>query len=193
MTKYVLLGGYAWRAEDGGKTFAQELVSGFKEPVRFLQVMFARPEDEWEDSLESDKKFYASHLPGVQTEFAIARKDTFIGQIRDADVINLRGGATAMLREGLEACPGWEKALEGKTVAGSSAGANLLSRYFHGLDKLTTFEGFGLIPYKVIVHWKSDEIAAGLDWDEAYEQLKKHGEDLPILTLAEGEFKVLTQ
>ncbi len=195
MTKYVLIGGYASKAADGGRAFAEELVEGFGEPVKFLDVMFARPEEEWAKSLETDKTFFATHLPHTKIEFKVADKKHFVEQAEWADVVNLRGGTTLLLRESLNEHPGWEKKLDGKTLAGSSAGANLMAKYYHGLNRLDVREGFGLVPVKVIVHWKSETVPPppGIDWDTAYELLKNHGENLPILTLAEGEFKVIEQ
>ncbi len=89
--------------------------------------------------------------------------------------------------------PGWEKELEGKTVAGSSAGANMLSKYFYGLDDLGLWEGSGSVPVKVLVHYRSDYNAPNIDWDKAEAELKAYKEDLPLVTLHEGEFRVFEQ
>ena len=48
----------------------------------------------------------------------------------------------------------------------------------------------GLLPIKVLVHYRSNYNAPNINWDKAYAELKAYGEDLPILTLAEGEFVV---
>lgn len=54
-------------------------------------------------------------------------------------------------------------------------------------------EELGLVPVKAIVHWKSDYNSPNVDWDKGYDELKAYGEDLPVLTLGEGEFKVIVE
>lgn len=191
MTKYILVGGYPKRAQDGGKALAEEMVKGFTEPVRFLVCYFARPEDQWEANFTDDKEFFAKELPGTSIEFKIATVKDFIEQLQWANVLYIRGGSMEPLYERLGKNPGWEKNLDGKTVAGSSAGAHALTKYNHKLDTPEIGEGLGLLPVKVLVHYRSDYNAPNIDWDAAYEQLKVYKEDLPLYTLAEGEFVIL--
>jgi hypothetical protein len=90
----------------------------------------------------------------------------------------------------LRECPEWINFLEGKTVAGTSAGGDALSRYYYGLDDKEMREGLGLVPLKFIPHFKSDYHGWEFDWDKAYNELKAYKEDLPILALAEGQFEI---
>lgn len=191
MTKYVLLGGYAWKAADGGKAFAETLVKGHTAPVKFLICLFARPEKLKWLLFAEDKSTFSSHLPESIIDFRLANVGRFIEQVQWADVIYFRGGKTQKLIEKLDQNVGWEKKLEGKTVAGASAGANMMAKYYYGLDKPGAREGLGLLPIKTIVHWKSDYNAPNIDWDKAYAELKTYGENLHILTLPEGSFTVI--
>ena len=68
-----------------------------------------------------------------------------------------------------------------------------MAKYYYGLDSLKLCEGLGLLPVKIIVHWHSDYNAPNIDWDKAYLELKNYKEDLPIITLAEGQFEVITK
>ena len=54
------------------------------------------------------------------------------------------------------------------------------TRYYYGLDSLKLCEGLGLLPIKVIVHWRSGYNAPNI-------------EDLPIITMAEGQIEVITK
>ncbi len=192
MTKYILVGGYPRKAPDGGKAFAEQFIRGFDEPVRLLECMFARPKENWEKSYAEDKEFWGKHLPDKQIEFQLADPGKFVEQVKWANAIYIRGGVSeAVLLELAAQGAGWEKELEGKTLAGSSAGAHAISKYYYGLDDLKIGEGLGLLPVKVIVHWKSDYNAPNIDWDKAREELQACKENLELFTLAEGEFKVI--
>lgn len=87
----------------------------------------------------------------------------------------------------------WTEHLAGKTVAGTSAGADALSKYYYGLDSLEARDGLGLVPVKTIPHFKSDYHGWEFDWDKAEAELKAYKEDLPLVALREGEFKVFQQ
>ena len=57
-------------------------------------------------------------------------------------------------------------------------------------------EGFGLLPIKFIPHWRSNsgiDDYLNFDWDEGLQDLKDYREDLPVYTLAEGEFMVFNK
>lgn len=192
-TKFMLVGGYPHKAPDGGKAFAEELVKGHTEPVKFLDCLFARPEETWGKGHAQDKELFGSNLPEKQLDMVLADSQIFIEQIKWADVIYIRGGSNDVLREALITQKGWVEALAGKTLAGSSAGANMLSKYFWSPDSLQCGDGLGILPIKVIVHYGSDYNAPNVDWEKAEAELKAYKEDLPILKLAEGQFEVVEQ
>lgn len=194
MTKYILVGGYPHKATDGGQAFAEELVRGFSEPVRILECLFARPRENWDKAYEQDQEFFTRHLANKKLEFRMANPETFREQVRWAQAIYIRGGASeAVLMALQQQSPGWEKELAGKTLAGSSAGAHAISKYYYGLDDLKIGPGLGLLSLKVIVHYRSDYNTPNIDWDKAYSELKDFGEDLPIKALGEGQFETIRQ
>jgi len=193
MTRYILSGGYPWKAADGGKAFAQAVVQGFREPVQILECLFARSRDAWDQALSSDKEMFATLLPDTRVQLQLAEPETFIEQIRSADVVYIRGGDWDPLVAALGKSPGWEKVLDGKTLVGGSAGAMLIAKYDYDIDALKLHEGLGLLPVKAQVHYRSDYNAPNVDWDKADAELKNYREDLPILNLGEGEFEVIEQ
>src|SRR5258708_5026731 len=97
MTKFILVGGYPRKASDGGRAFSQELVRGFKEPVKILDCLFARPRDIWAESFKQDQEFYTKNLPETKIELVMADPDIFLKQIAESDVIYVRGGDTRLL------------------------------------------------------------------------------------------------
>ena len=118
-----------------------------------------------------------------------AQVENFTEQVKNSDVVFIRGGHTSTFINTLNGNTSWVKELEGKTLAGTSAGAEEIAKYFSGLDSHVVEEGLGLISVKVIVHFKSEEY--NLNWDKALEELKNHKEELPVYALKEGEFVVI--
>lgn len=194
MTKVILVGGYPRKAQDGGKAFAEELIKDFKQPVKILECLFARPRDNWEKAFAEDKEFFTSLLPNNKLEFQMALPEKFKEQVKWADAIYIRGGASeAILLELQKQSKGWIEELSGKTLAGSSAGAHAISKYYYGLDDLKIGEGLGLLPLKVIVHYRSNYNAPKIDWDKAEQELKNYKGELEIVKLREGDFRVFNQ
>jgi hypothetical protein len=191
VTKFILVGGYIQKAPDGGKAFCEELVKDFPAPVKILDCMFARREEVWNESFAGDKELFAKYLPTNSFDLKLAEYEHFIEQVEWADAVFLRGGSSSELVDALKGQSGWTDYLEGKTVAGTSAGADALSTYYYGLDHLEMREGLGLLPVKVIPHFKSDYHGWEFDWDRAYAALKAYKEDLPVHALGEGQFEVL--
>ena len=191
MTKYILHGGYPAKLHDRGSAFFAELIRDHSEP-KVIECLFARPERDWEEAFAKDNIFVDQRFAEQKVDFRLARFETFLEQLRWADVVYFRGGETTLLVECMRKMEGWKDLLDGTTVAGSSAGAHMLAKYYYGLHSLKVGEGLGLVAAKVIAHYKSDFNAPNIDWDKAYEKLKVHREDLPILTLAEGQFETRT-
>jgi peptidase E len=185
MTKYILVGGYWTKGENEGQNFALELVKGFDRPVKILDCIFADSEQADNKFLE-DKERFSKFISNFELE--LATEDRFKTQIETADIVFFRGGDTEALINTLKKCGDWQSKLEGKTVAGTSAGAMALAKYSHALTQNKLIEGFGLVPVKVIAHWQSELYE--VEWQKALAGLKAYKEDLPIYTLKEGEYKV---
>jgi peptidase E len=190
MTKCILVGGYPSRATDGGRSFSEELVKGFSAPVKILDCLFARPVESWDQAFQQDKEFFQRNLPSTTLEIQLATPETFLTQMRWANAIYLRGGDTRTLIQKLNSVSGWTKELGGKTLAGSSAGADAISTHYYNLDMLTLEDGLGILPVKVIPHWQSDYNAPHIDWEKSKKTLEAYKENLPVLTLSEGYFEV---
>lgn len=198
VTKYVLLGGFATRAADGGAAFCNELVSGLRTPVRICECLFALPAESWEQAIVSDVELFRNAVPERIVEFACAEVVTFVHQIENADIVYFRGGSTKLLLLTLSSIEGWKEALKGKTVAGSSAGACMLSQYYFDTSEPDGMlhPGVGLVPVKVTCHYKAVQAeghrGAGRripDWDRIDTELALGGGDGAVVKLREGEFR----
>ena len=160
-------------------------------PVKLLECLFARPKENWDLAFHEDKDFFQKNLPDKKLDVVRADPDTFAEQVHWTNAIYIRGGSTQPLLDLLLKDIHWQKVLDGKTFAGSSAGANAIAKYYYGVTDLKLGQGLGLVAAKVTVHYRSDHNAPNVDWDKAYAELKSYKEDLPLLTLKEGEFKVM--
>lgn len=194
MTKYILVGGYVRKAPDEGKAFCEELVKDFSgKTVKILDCMFARPKDTWEECIEKDRVFFKKFISNFELE--LADPENFTEQVNSADVIYLRGGHTSPLLEILSKDLSWTHELDGKVLAGTSAGGDAIAKYYSVLSTQRTGDGLGLLPVKFIPHWNSDYTEEGqpVSWNKELDKLKAYKEDLPVYTLGEGEFKVFEQ
>lgn len=193
MTKYILVGGYLHKAKDGGKAFCEELVKGINnKPVKILNCMFARSRDSWDKKIKENDALFSKYIKDFELELALP--DKFTEQVKRSDVIFLQGGYTSQLLELLNKDNGWIKELDGKVLAGTSAGAEVIAKYYYVLSTPRLGDGLGLLPVKLVPHWKSDyfdDSVQNIDWEKVLKELKDYKEELPIYTLVEGEFKVI--
>ena len=193
MTRYVLIGGFASKATDGGIGVCKEMVRGFQEPVKILICLFARPEAGWTSKFEEDKAFFAERLPNTQLTMKMASIANFADEVAWADVIYLRGGDTPTLVKALQADLSWTKHLAGKTVVGTSAGACALAQYDYDVDHFKLSDNLGLLPIKVLPHYRSDYGAPHVNWDSIEKTLSNYKEPLELVLLREGEYRVFEQ
>lgn len=186
-----MVGGYPKKAADGGKAFVKELVRGHRGSIRVLICLFAKPRNEW--SLVNDRLFLKKFLSSHRLIFRSADIKSFGRQVRWADIVYVKGGSTRRLMASLNRLRGWEKQLAGKTIAGTSAGAEMISAYYYHADQKWVGKGFGLVPIKVLVHYGSKEYRPTRGWSAAKKELGKfrEKENVKLLTLREGEFKVI--
>lgn len=185
MTKYILHGGKTSLKSADNKKFFQEIVKDLVSPINLLIVYFARVESEWQKLLKQDKENFISANPGKVINFVLANKnkDIFINQIKEANAIYMRGGETIMLVNALKNIKNLKELFKDKVVAGSSAGAYVLSRYYiDSKDRLG--KGLGILPIKSFAHYndtRKDEL----------NRLKNHNEKLSTYALEEGKFVVI--
>jgi len=194
MTKYIIVGGYVHKAKDEGKAFCEELIKGInKKPIKILDCMFACKKEDWQETIEKDNIFFSKFINNFKLE--VANPDNFTEQVKNSDVIYLKGGYTSPLMELLSKDMNWIKELDGKVLAGTSAGADAIAKYYSVLKTNRIGDGLGLLSIKFIPHWMNDysDEVRDIDWDGELKKIKDYKEDLPIYTLQEGEFKVFNK
>jgi len=185
MTKYILHGGAVRHNTLDNKKFFIELARSLSDGATILFVPFAREKKLWIDLLEKTKEKFSSAVPDKQFTLILASEDIekFAEQIKEADAIYSIGGDTHSLLSYVKKVSNIEQLWHGKTVAGSSAGAQMLCKYFYDNDTDGCYEGLGILDVKIFVHW-NEEKSAKLKLLENYE------EKLEILKIPEQKFLV---
>jgi len=152
-TKFILHGGYTREQNELNEGFFKELTRSVPDGGTILLVYFASGGDI--DKFEDDKKRISNFVGNKVVTFVKATENDFISQVKNADVIYLRGGNTQTLKNQLSTYPELHKSILGKTVAGSSAGAYVLSKYYYSNSRDEVLEGFGFLPIRVVCHYQS--------------------------------------
>lgn len=194
MTRYILVGGRELHPP-GGQELCQALAAGLARPVRVLSCFFAEPEDTWEEKFNRKGKTFFQKYLGKGVTVELARPESFERQARKADVIYLHGGDTGSLKTAMAPYQNLAALFKGKTVVGSSAGAQFLSRLYWTCDRREFGTGAGFVPCAVMVHFGSDygsgDPRGSIDWLAAKSGLEQKAGALPVYCLHEGEFKVV--
>ena len=196
MTKYVLNSGSFRDNKDLAKVFFEEIAKGIGSKSHILICCFALPREDWEAKFIKDTKEFPIFFPAdIFCSFELAFPDTFVEQIKRADIIFLHGGDDHLVQY-------WLKKFDlptlwkDKIVVTSSASSHALSRSFWTCDWRRCLDGLGILPIKFLAHYKSsygnDDPRGPINWEQAREELKTHGDvSLPIHALEEGYFIVI--
>lgn len=184
MTKFVLHGGVHNWQDDNIQPFFAELFQGFSGPIKLLQIYFAKPPEDWQAAFEAGNSNFVKFQFSQKIEPSLARLETFRQQVKEANVICVWGGHTVPLVESLRSFPDLLQMLDGKVYGGSSAGINVLAKYYYSQDLDAITEGLGLLPIKTFSHYneiKKDKLR----------NLEEYGSTLDTYAIPEDEFIVL--
>lgn len=186
MTKFILHGGYTSDPSPLNTQFYTEITKDIPTGSTVLLVYFSRKKEDYERLFEQDKNRLIKNSNEKKLRYVLASEDDFIEQIKNASAIYMRGGKTLQLLETLKKYPEFAVAIQGKTVAGSSAGAYVLSKWFYSNGAKDVFEGLGILPIKISAHFKGEQ--------DIIDKLKKmQPQDMDIVVLKDFESKVIEQ
>jgi len=198
MTKYVINSGGLRKNPAKNKLYIAETLAGLGKNPKVLICFFAQKREDWELAYQEYLDRIKESLPsGVKPIFDMAHPETFIKQVKEADVLILPGGDDHLIQYWLKQFD-LKKIWDGKTIATSSASSNLIVKHFWTCDWRQNMDGLALVPIKFIPHYKSnygaDDPRGPIDWEQAYQELENYGDkNLPIYPLEEGEFVVFTE
>lgn len=183
MTKYILHGGESRKNSAHNRNFFKEMTKGIKAP-RILIVCFSRPKISWSQYFEWEKERFR-HIKKKIT-FILADDDpkVFARQVKAADALDIKGGEDKLLCGKMKKIKNLEKLFQGKIIAGSSAGANFLAKYYHTRSRRRIEKGLGVLPIKIFVHYTKK-------WEKEFEKFKNYKEDLEIYKIPETKYIVI--
>ena len=183
MTKYILHGGYTRENNPDNDGFFREMTSGFGKNVKILLNYFARPESELESILAEDKHKFIKNSENGNLEFEVAVPEKLSEQLERTDLMYMRGGQTDLLINKLSLTDNLKKQFANKTIAGSSAGAYALSKYYSGNDTKKVSDGLGILNLKIYCHYEKYD-------KDVISQLQSYKENLPLLALPNYKWQI---
>jgi peptidase E len=190
MTKYILHGGYTRAVNESNESFYEEFVSEVPDNGMILVCYFASKDTDLTKKFEQDKLTFNKAGKGKDFSCLFADENNFIEQLKKADALFMPGGSTPKLLGVLKKFPDLKENLEGKTIAGSSAGAYAIGKYsaFHEDESGGQIrEGLGLLPLRVVCHYESADLPPN---PQALSTLGNMAPDLEIVYLKDFEWKV---
>ena len=187
MTKYILHGGGTRVDNKSNRSFFQEIAKDVPDGGTILLVYFAVIDGDHEEHFRNMKEDFIKNSGDKKLNFILATEENFTEQIKDADAIYIHGGDTPTLLRKLSTFPNFADLIKGKVIAGSSAGAQILSTYFQRSQTLEIMEGFGILPIRFIPHYKSPSFNVD---EEAVEKMNKYPNNLELVVLKDYEWKV---
>lgn len=181
-TTFILHGGFnSEKVGEDNTDFYSTILKNAPTNARILLVPFAKDSDRIPLAIEKVTAEFNRTKGDKEITIDVANEEHFIEQVGAADIIYFHGGVSLKLLEALKKYQDLERYLSGKIIAGESAGANVWCKYFYSPHADNVFEGLGILPFKIIPHYK----------EEYKGKLDDIGSNMEELLLPEYEFKVL--
>ena len=184
MTKYILHGGDIFKRNSDNNNFFREMTLGLEGRIRVLLNYFAREESEIDKLAKQDKQRIVRYSENKNLEFQVAEIERFENQIKWANVMYMGGGSTIRLMEKLKKIKNIEKLFEGKVIAGSSAGAYALSKYYWSNNAKMLGKGLGILNIKCYCHCEPKDI-------KIIKRLMGYKEKLPLILLPNYKMQII--
>lgn len=171
-TTFIFHGGGGFTHEKSGDEnadFYKELIAHVPENGKILQIPFAKDADRAASAVDQFNRNIDKYKDHKNVTVELASREKLISQILSSDVLFLHGGVSLQLLDILKQYPGLGQAIEGKVVAGVSAGMNVWSTFFYSPSAGGVFAGLGILPIKTIPHYveeykgKLDGVGPGLE------------------------------
>lgn len=187
MTKFILHGGFTRYENELNRSFYEEFMRDVPEHGTVLIVHFASREDDTTVAFDEQCRKFAEQAQGKTVNFVKATEKDFTEQFKEADAIYFHGGSTNKLLRVLRTYPDLRPLTEGKTIAGSSAGAYALAKLGASHSEDATREGLGWVPLRVVCHYESPELPPA---EGAVSLLRTTSEDLELVLLKDCEWRM---
>ena len=156
MTKYILHGGFT-KQGCNNKKFFSEITTNLPDKSNILLVYFHCAKEKRKRCFNENKKNFVDYSNGKNFQLVAATEKDFISQLKETDVVFIRGGDTIKLLEVLKKQPKFIFEIKNKKiVVGISAGVYVLSKYFYANNVDEVFKGLGALPIRVRCHYSGE-------------------------------------
>ncbi len=191
MTTFILHGGYTRERNDSNLGFYREIVKRLPHRATIVLSYFASTDEKKIPQTFADHcELLREAAPEKELTFVQASKHDLRWQLSRADALLLNGGDNDKLIEVLKRYPDFKELIEGKTVAGSSAGAHALSTFYYSNDDGKVGEGLGVMGVRVICHFESKQYKnAHHEPGTILALMNEYPKELDLITLRDYEWK----
>src|SRR4051812_30093739 len=111
-TKFILCGGFTPGNKDEDLSdFYKEILKDTPEKLNVLIVPFAKDEDRIIPSTERVMREFNAEKGQKELDYKIANEESFLEQLKSADIVYLQGGITPRLMDALNKFSGLGKSL----------------------------------------------------------------------------------
>lgn len=197
--RYILNGGHISQREDKGEKFFKAVTFGKTSP-KILVCLFGFEENERQNLLQREEKRFLEFAGSCKPQLILAEEENFPTQVRNADILFIKGGNVDSLIYKLSLDMDWVNALDGKTLAATGSGVCALSYFYLDLksDEPRFKEGFRVLKAKLATHYtatsfdgENKSVTKAKDyWRKANKILKHECTYLPVIHLKEGEILI---
>lgn len=157
-TTFLLHGGDAREPNESNDRFFTAILSSYSDRANILLVQFAAARHKQDEHERLHIAQFERAKEDRVLSYQVADPATFIKQIAWADVIYFGGAkqGTLVLLSALQKFPDLCSHFAGKTVAGESAGANVLASYCYSRSG-GVIQGLGCVPVVFVPHYKNGD------------------------------------
>ncbi len=190
MTKYILHGGYTRVDNELNRSFFREILREVLEGGKILIILFAvvNPDTNKDELFDSLVQKIKEQADDKNISFTQATEANFEQQLQTTDAVYIHGGNTPTLLAVLKNYENLRGKLEGKTIAGSSAGAYALATYGAAHTGEHIREGLAILPIRLMCHFESPTLPPS---ETSLKELQETDPGLELVTLKDCEWKVI--
>ncbi len=188
MTKYILHGGFTDIENELNRTYYEECTKGLKSNSTVLFVYFSQEEENVSKLFEEDKSKILKTTKAKNLNLVLATEKDFINQLKIAHTIFIQGGDTDKLLKTIKSFPRFTDELDGKIIAGSSAGAQIFVDCYYSTSKGGVHKGLGILPLSLVCHYESDTYPTV---DDALIAIENCPKELELIVLKDFEWKII--
>lgn len=134
--------------------FFREVIKDAPDKARVLLVYFALKPERIAPHKIDDIEQFENNKGSKVLNYEVADESTFMEQLSRADVVYFGGGSSSRILDALAKYDDLKNKLNGKIVAGDSAGAKVLCSIYYSQKSNEITEGLGILPIKIICHYE---------------------------------------